>query len=171
VGDLERDTRVELVAGAEGRWTAKLSADWNIWGPNGGYIASVALRAAGLASGRARPASIVAHFLGVARFETVEIETAVLKASRFATSVRVSVRQDDRPILDAMVWGVDPGGVTLEHDLAPAPDVCARTTCRPSPSGWRRCRPTRRGRRRWRSSRTSTTGRSTGTTSGRRPGR
>jgi acyl-CoA thioesterase II len=123
VGDLERDTRVTPVAGAEGRYTAKLSADWAIWGPNGGYVASVALRAAGLATGRARPASIFAHFLSVARFETVDIETAVLKASRVATSVRVSMRQGDRPILDGMVWAVDAGAVALDHDTAPAPDV------------------------------------------------
>jgi acyl-CoA thioesterase-2 len=123
VGDLERDTRVTPVAGAEGRYTASLSEDWNIWGPNGGYVASVALRAAGVASGRARPASIVAHFLGVARFDEVDIETTVLKASRVATSVRVSMRQGERPILDALVWGIDPGGVALDHDIAPAPDV------------------------------------------------
>jgi acyl-CoA thioesterase-2 len=123
MGDLDCDTRVTPVAGADGRYTAELSDDWAIWGPNGGYVASVALRAAGLASGRSRPASIVAHFLGVARFDTVDVETTVLKASRVATSVRVSLRQDDRPILDAMVWGVDPGTVALDHDMAPAPDV------------------------------------------------
>jgi hypothetical protein len=44
MGDLERDTRL---AGGEGRYTATLSRDWEIWGPNGGYLASLALRAAG----------------------------------------------------------------------------------------------------------------------------
>ena len=37
-----------------------------IWGPMGGYVASVALRAAGAHSRFDRPASIVGHFLGVA---------------------------------------------------------------------------------------------------------
>jgi acyl-CoA thioesterase II len=122
MGDLGADTRVE--PGDEpGRYTAKLSADWNIWGPNGGYVASVALRAAGLATGRARPASIVAHFLGVAAFDLVDLDVEILKASRFATSARVRMRQDGRPILEALVWGVDGGGAGLEHDAAAAPDV------------------------------------------------
>jgi len=122
VGDLAADTLIEP-AGGPGRYGAKLSADWNIWGPNGGYVASLALRAAGLATGRERPASIVAHFLGVADFDRVDLDVEVLKASRFATSARVRMRQGDRPILEALVWGVDGGGAGLEHDAAPAPDV------------------------------------------------
>ena len=66
VGDLERDTAVE---GGDGRYGCRLSEDWAIWGPNGGYIASVALRAAGAHSRFDRPASIVGHYLGVAAFD------------------------------------------------------------------------------------------------------
>src|SRR5262245_49601661 len=121
MGDLEVDTRVEAVD--EGRYRAKLSPDWAIWGPNGGYVASVALRAAGAAMGRARPASIVAHFLGVAAFDEVDLDVAILRASRFATSARVSLSQDGKPILEALVWGLDPGGAALEHDVDSPPDV------------------------------------------------
>lgn len=39
MGDLDA-TRVEP-ADEPGRFTAKLSADWNVWSPNGGYVASV----------------------------------------------------------------------------------------------------------------------------------
>lgn len=49
MGDLDADTRVEP-ADEPGRFTAKLSADWNIWGPNGGYVASVWDRAGALAA-------------------------------------------------------------------------------------------------------------------------
>jgi hypothetical protein len=59
VGDLAADTLVEA-SGEPGRYGARLSRDWNIWGPNGGDVASLAPRAAGLATGRERPASIVA---------------------------------------------------------------------------------------------------------------
>ena len=45
MGDLEHDTRL---SGADGRYTATISEDWRIWGPNGGYMAAVALRAAGM---------------------------------------------------------------------------------------------------------------------------
>ena len=55
MGDLGVDT---AVTGGDGRYEAELSDDWRIWGPQGGYIASLALRAAGRECGRPRPASI-----------------------------------------------------------------------------------------------------------------
>lgn len=131
MGDLAVDTAVvprddgDSDADTDGprRYTGKLSPDWAIWGPNGGYVASLALRAAGHAIGRARPVSFVGHLLGVAAFDAVELEVTVLRTSRFATSARVSLTQGDRPILEALVWGIDPGGVALDHDVAPAPQV------------------------------------------------
>ena len=48
MGDLAADTAVTEVG--EGRYTARLSRDWEIWGPMGGYVAATALRAAGAAS-------------------------------------------------------------------------------------------------------------------------
>jgi acyl-CoA thioesterase-2 len=44
MGDLEADTAVEPVG--DGRYQATLSAEWEIWGPMGGYVAAVALRPA-----------------------------------------------------------------------------------------------------------------------------
>jgi acyl-CoA thioesterase len=125
VGDLEKDTTVVAVDGAEGQYTARLSDDWAIWGPNGGYVSSIALRAAGLASGRARPASIVTHYLGVAQFDEVQLSTTILRQSRVATSLRVTMEQDGRPILEALVWGVDDptAGSELVHELPTMPEV------------------------------------------------
>jgi acyl-CoA thioesterase II len=119
VGDLDKDTALTILG--EGRSTIRLSEDWAIWGPNGGYVASVALRAAGLASGRERPASLLVHMLGVAAFDEVDVTTTVLRTSRFATAVRVGITQGDQPILDGMAWGVDSGGVTLEHEVPTMP--------------------------------------------------
>ena len=59
MGDLERDTRL---VGEKGRYTATLSRDWEIWGPNGGYLAAIALRAAGAEAAIQRPASFTGHF-------------------------------------------------------------------------------------------------------------
>jgi len=42
VGNLDHDT---TPSGADGRYTIVLSGDWRIWGPNGGYLAAIALRA------------------------------------------------------------------------------------------------------------------------------
>ena len=74
----------------DGRFTARLSQEWEIWGPMGGYIASTALRAAGATSPFDRPASFFCHYLGVARFEAVDIEpngAAVAPTIRFRPGV------------------------------------------------------------------------------------
>ena len=101
-----------------------LSRDWEIWGPNGGYMAAFALGAAQEVSGRARPANATVHFLGVASFDApIEVTATVQRATRQATSVHVSVQQLGRAILAAMIWAVEPGIDGLEHGDVPAPPV------------------------------------------------
>ena len=102
MGDLAADTKV---TGSVGAYTARLSRDWDIWGPNGGYVASIALRAAGEHSRFGRPVSIVGHFLGVAHFDNeIRIDVKTLRAAKRAESMRVSVRQGRNPIFEALVW-------------------------------------------------------------------
>ena len=120
MGDLGVDTAVTQVG--EGRYTATLSQEWEIWGPMGGYIASVALRAAGAASPFPRPASFFCQYLGVAAFDVVDIEVTALRSARTALAQRVSVTQGGKPMLEATVWSIgEVGG--LEHDVTTAPDV------------------------------------------------
>jgi acyl-CoA thioesterase II len=120
VGDLARDTSVESLG--NGRYRAELNEDWEIWGPMGGYVAACALRAAGETSPHPLPAALSCHYLGVARFEPIDIAVETRRSGRAATSLRVEVSQDARPILDAMVWSVNEGE-GLEHDETVAPDV------------------------------------------------
>jgi acyl-CoA thioesterase-2 len=121
VGDLEADTSVRPCG--EGRYQATLSRDWEIWGPMGGYVASCALRAAGASSEHPRPAAFSCHYLGSARFGTVDLLVETRKRGRNAGSQRVEVSQEGRPILDAMVWSVGDGVEGLEHDETVAPAV------------------------------------------------
>jgi acyl-CoA thioesterase-2 len=117
---LAEDTAVRSLG--DGRYEATLSADWEIWGPMGGYVAACALRAAGADSPQPRPAAFSCQYLGVARFEPVDIRVETRKAGRTATAQRVELRQDGRPILDAMVWSA--GDVEgLEHDETTPPDI------------------------------------------------
>ena len=105
MGDLAVDTAVEAVGA--GRFRCVLSRDWEIWGPMGGYVAAVALRAVGAHLGPdhpARPVAFSCHYLGVARFEAVDIAVVALREGRGASSYRVSITQGDRPILEALVW-------------------------------------------------------------------
>jgi acyl-CoA thioesterase-2 len=121
-GDLAADTAVEPLG--DGRFTARMSDAWEIWGPMGGYVAATALRAAGAVSPFARPASFSCHYLGVAAFDVVDVEVAPVRVGRQAASHRVSITQGGRPILEALVWSVaDVEG--LEHDVSARPDVPA----------------------------------------------
>ena len=120
MGDIERQTAVEPAG--DGRFTAMVHADWEIWGPCGGYVAALALRAAGAASHLARPASFFCHYLSVASFAPVDLVVTPLRSGRTVLAQRVAVSQEGRPVLDAMVWSV--GEVEgLEHEDVDPPDV------------------------------------------------
>lgn len=119
MGDFEIDTRVE---GRDGRYRARLSRDWEIWGPNGGYLAALALRAAGCEAEIKRPASISCHFLSVARFSSVDLDVSVVRRGRRSESLRVAMRQEGQPVLEALVRTAA-GGPGLEHDVARAPEA------------------------------------------------
>ena len=120
VGDLDKDTALEPLG--DGRFRAMMQRDWEIWGPMGGYVAAVALRAAGAAGAHPFPAALSCHYLGVARFEPVDIVVETRRRGRAATSQRVEVTQDGKPVLDAMVWSAaETEG--LEHDETTRPSV------------------------------------------------
>jgi acyl-CoA thioesterase-2 len=129
MGDLGIDTAVE---GRDGHYRARMSRDWEIWGPNGGYVASIALRAAGAHSRFERPATLVGHFLGVADFDAdVDLAVTTLREAKRAESIRVAMTQHGQPIFDAMVWSVgDVAG--LEHDVVEMPDVPDPEPLRPA---------------------------------------
>ncbi len=133
MGDFELDTRV---AGDAGRYRATLSEDWRIWGPNGGYLAAIALRAVGRDAAIPRPASFHGHFLAVGGFADVELEVEAIRKGRRSESFRVRMLQDGKPLLEGLVRTAAevPG---LEHDAAPMPDV-------PPPDGLRNVEELRR---------------------------
>ena len=120
MGDVEVQTATERVG--EGRHTAMVHRDWEIWGPCGGYVAAIALRAAGAESGLVRPASFFCHYLSVAEFAPVDLVVTPLRTGRTVLAQRVEMTQQGRPVLDAMVWSVgDVAG--LEHEDVSPPDV------------------------------------------------
>jgi len=115
VGDLALDTACK---GIDGRFRASLSGDWEIWGPMGGYVAAVALRAMGaeVAAGH-EPASFTCQFLSTAKFAPVDIEVSVRRSSRRTTFVVARMTQDGADILDAQAWFAAPIDV-VDHDHA-----------------------------------------------------
>src|SRR3954470_181632 len=101
MGDLSVDTAVQPLG--DGRYRAKLSRDWEIWGPMGGYVAAIALRAAGAAASLARPARFFCHYLSVARFETIDIDVTSIRRGRSAETLRVSLSQGEKAVMEATV--------------------------------------------------------------------
>jgi acyl-CoA thioesterase-2 len=122
MGDLAHDTRVE---GADGRYRATLSRDWEIWGPNGGYVAVIALRAAGAATTLRRPASFSCQFLNVAEFGDVDLTVRTVRASKRVAALGVSMTQSERHILEALLWVIDDQMPGFEHLTTAIPPVAA----------------------------------------------
>jgi acyl-CoA thioesterase len=115
------DTRVDRVA--SGQYRSTLSPAWAVWGPNGGYVAAIALRAALAESRLPRPASVQCHFLAVGEFAPVELRVASLGGSKRAESLRVEVVQKERLLLTASVWTTDDALSGYAHDFARPPTV------------------------------------------------
>ena len=131
MGDIGLQTSCEPLG--DGRYGAVVSSDWEIWGPCGGYVAAIALRAAGEESPFGRPASFYCHYLAVADFAPVELTVSPLRSGRTVLAQRVEMTQSGRPVLDAMVWSV--GEVQgLEHEDVHPPDV-ADPEVLPAPPG------------------------------------
>ena len=119
-GNFEHDTAVE---GADGRYRATLSDAWALWGPAGGYVSAVALRAAGAQSRFRKPVSYSCNYLGVAAFAPVDVEVSTLNAARRSEALRVTMSQEGRALLDATVWTTDEGMKGFEYDAAPMPEL------------------------------------------------
>ncbi|GLY89484.1 hypothetical protein Airi02_074130 [Actinoallomurus iriomotensis] len=88
----------------EGRYSAVLDADFGFeQALNGGYLMAVLARAALDAAGRPHPISTAASFLRVAKPGPAEVLVETRKSGRTAEVARVSLVQDDTPIVDALI--------------------------------------------------------------------
>ena len=103
MGDFAIDT---AVTGGDGRYQAVASDSWEIWGPQGGYLAAIAIRAAGAESAFPRPASFYCHFVRAAQFGSIDIAVEALRTAKRAQSLRVTLSQGGSPVLEAFVWTV-----------------------------------------------------------------
>lgn len=122
MGRFHQDT---ALADVDGVLTATLSKDWEIWGPNGGYVAAIALRAAGtLAPEGHRPASFSCQYLSVGAFGPAQADVRVLKAGRSAVCIAVELSQAGKVFLTAQVW-------TTNREGGPEVDVTPRVGAPP----------------------------------------
>jgi acyl-CoA thioesterase len=117
--DFEQATAVE---GTDGRYSAQLSGDWCVWSPAGGYLMAVALRAAGRQTAFAEPLSLSCHFLAAPKLDAVQLTVTSLRKTRVAESLRVSMQQEGKPVIELLVWC---GGPVegYAHEDAAMPEV------------------------------------------------
>jgi len=116
---LDRATKLD---GDDGSYSISLSRAWEIWGPNGGYLAAIALRAASMRAEIRWPASFYCHFLRPPDFDRVELDVSFLRQGRRSESLAVSMTQAGVPVLQALVrTAADAPG--YEHQQLQAPDV------------------------------------------------
>lgn len=120
--DLEADT--VLRADGEGHFTIDLSPGWNIWGMNGGYLAAVALRAAGGSAAWEAPAAISVSFLSRPRPGPAQVSVEVIRRTGKAECRSVTMAQDSTPILTGSVWCAAGGleGNEPRRRVLPAPE-------------------------------------------------
>ncbi len=121
MGDYVEQTSIEAVG--DGDFRAQLAPEWRTWGPLGGYVAPIALRAAGASTDFGRPASFTCQYLNVAKFDVVELRVQSRRRGRRSEALNVTMLQDGKEILDAQVWAVSQDNDGLEHDYTRAPEV------------------------------------------------
>lgn len=100
------------------RWRANVYEDWALWGPAGGYLTALALRAAGEATSFDRPASLSCQFLNIAKFEPLDITVCSLRQGKRSEALRVELTQGDKLILTALIWAKngEPAESMMQHD-------------------------------------------------------
>ncbi len=102
------------------RFATTLADGWEIWGPSGGYIAALALRAAGLRAEIGEPTSFYCQFLRSPAFDRVELAVDVLKRSRRSEALAVLMTQKGSPVLQALVrTAADARGYEHQHASFP----------------------------------------------------
>lgn len=98
--DLEVATALD---GADGEYAVELTDDWQLWGPSGGYLAAITLRAAGEIAQLARPVSFYCHFVRAPEFGPAEVSARMIRPGRRAESIAVELHQSGKLMVTALV--------------------------------------------------------------------
>ena len=104
-------------------YRAEIDPEWFIWGPFGGYLAALAMRAMAAHSAFRRPATLSCQYLSVGAAGSAVIEVETLRRGRSAECLRAVLRQGERRLIEAQSWIVADGLAGLEHDDAHSPSA------------------------------------------------
>jgi len=99
------DAATAVAPSGDGRWAATVDAGWFApAGPNGGYLASIVLRAMAQAVGDPgrHPRSLTLHYLRGPAAGPVEVSVRVERAGRGLSTLSARMEQDGRPCVLAL---------------------------------------------------------------------
>jgi acyl-CoA thioesterase-2 len=92
---------------SNGIYSAQLSPRWDVWGPNGGYLCALLLRAVGQQTNRALPVSFSGQYLRSPSYDEVIITVELIKQGKTVSAYSVNMEQDGKVMLNATVWTAD----------------------------------------------------------------
>ncbi|MGI5489871.1 thioesterase family protein [Microtetraspora malaysiensis] len=123
MSNLERQTAVERTG--DGTYRSDIVEDWKMWVPIGGYLTSIALRAAQAhaPSTMARPVSVSCHYLNEAKVGPADLEVTTLRSTDRAGSYLVRMNQDGQDILAALVSAAPTGELSPTLNWQEAPEA------------------------------------------------
>ncbi len=127
MSQFDAETAIEPIG--EGRWTTRLSANWNIGdNSNGGYALTAVLRAMTSLVAQRDPISVTVHFLRPAAGDTdAEVRASVVRPGRNVATLRGSLHQNGKQRLEVLAAFSDlasgPGGPEIAEAAPTIPPV------------------------------------------------
>ena len=115
------DADTALEPAGEGRWRASAPDRWMVGrGPNGGFLAALAARAAEAASGRPLRA-LALQFVAAPTGAPLDVSAVVERAGRMTSAVSVRIEQDGSPqvLAFATLAGLPAGGIEWDGTEMP----------------------------------------------------
>lgn len=119
MGDLRSDT--ELKKTGANRYASEIARAWEVWGPNGGYLSSLLLRAVGMHTEKEAPLSFAGQYLRVPDFGEATVEVNLAKDGKNASAYQVRLLQEGDVQVHALIW-VANAGSGPEHQLVSRPE-------------------------------------------------
>jgi len=111
------------ITGSDGHYEARLDPEWFIWGPFGGYMAAIAVRAMGACSLQPLPATFSCQYLSAGDIGSLALDVEVLRSGRSAQYLQAHVRQQGELLLEAQSWFIANEMDGIEHDVTAMPQV------------------------------------------------
>src|SRR5262245_53280099 len=131
--DTQFDADIALEPAGEGRWRAWAPEHWFVArGPNGGFLAAVAARAAEIATGRPLR-SLALHFVAAPAVGPLDVSAVVERAGRSYSAVTLRIEQDGSTMTLGLATLAKLPDDGAEWDAAPMPAPVPLAETQPVP--------------------------------------